>query len=298
MHARQQAAKITESLASAFLLCHCLQSHAQSTPQSQTFPVHGATRSCASITQLDSALESDSRQFFAGWGEQDYADALAWSEACANYGWHVPGRQRIPLLQAQRDKALGPVPAQAVASAPAENAAPIAPAQAAVAPGIPLDTPAIQIAPLGAAAVAAAPGGAHPHRGAQTEVSADGPLTDEYLDKHFHGEAVWVAQKAHLDIGDDSGPSGWTNDGTPAQLRNRLTADKIVLFCSRKTNSGENGGRPLLWDWRKCEAEEASAYSRLVAGNEFPAAGRGIVLGCAAVGSYIHVEQCMATMAK
>src|SRR5258708_25703267 len=83
-----------------------------------------------------------------------------------------------------------------------------------------------------------------------------------------------------------------------AQMKNRLTADRIVLYCARKTNSGESGKRPLLWDLRWCEAEEASAYNRLVSGNEFPTAGRAVVLGCAGVDSYIFLERCMATLTE
>jgi hypothetical protein len=151
-------------------------------------------------------------------------------------------------------------------------------------------------APIAAAAVV-------PAAAQRTEITPEplghGLLTDDYLDKHFHQEAVWVAQKAHLDIGVDGGPSGWSSSGTPTQMTNRLIADKIVLFCARKSNSGaDTDNRPLLWDWRRCESEEASAYNRLVAGNEFPAAGRGIVLGCAGVDSYIYLERCVASMAE
>jgi L,D-transpeptidase ErfK/SrfK len=81
------------------------------------FVVHGTARNCTSITQLDSALSSNYQGFFAGWSEQDYRDAIAWSQACSDFGWHVPGRPRIPQLQAQHDKALGPVPARVDASA-------------------------------------------------------------------------------------------------------------------------------------------------------------------------------------
>jgi hypothetical protein len=81
-------------------------------------------------------------------------------------------------------------------------------------------------------------------------------------------------------------------------MKNRLTADRIVLYCARKTNSGESGKRPLLWDLRWCEAEEASAYNRLVSGNEFPTAGRAVVLGCAGVDSYVYLERCMATLTE
>jgi L,D-transpeptidase ErfK/SrfK len=77
----------------------------------QIFVVHGTPRDCTSITQLDSALSDNYQPFFAGWSEQDYGEAIAWSRACANFGWHVTGRSRIPLLQAQHDKAIGPVPA-------------------------------------------------------------------------------------------------------------------------------------------------------------------------------------------
>jgi L,D-transpeptidase ErfK/SrfK len=72
-----------------------------------SFVVHGTSRNCSSITQLDSALSSNYQAFFAGWSEQDYRDAIAWSQACSAFGWHVPGHSRIPQLQAQHDKALG-----------------------------------------------------------------------------------------------------------------------------------------------------------------------------------------------
>jgi L,D-transpeptidase ErfK/SrfK len=96
-------------IASLALCCNSPTIHGQVAP-AQLFVVHGTARNCSSITQLDSALSSNYQAFFAGWSEQDYSDAIAWSQACADFGWHVPGRPRIPLLQAQHDKALGPVP--------------------------------------------------------------------------------------------------------------------------------------------------------------------------------------------
>jgi hypothetical protein len=127
----------------------------------------------------------------------------------------------------------------------------------------------------------------------------DSLLSDNYFKEHFHQEALWVANRANLDIGNDGGaPSNWSSNGIPAQMKNRVTADKIVLYCARKTNSGEAGKRPLLWDLRWCEAEEASAYNRLVSGNEFPTAGRGALLGCAGVDSYIYLERCVATLTE
>jgi len=352
MYTRHPRTKIAESLVSTAALCLCSQVQAQTAAPPQTFLVHGTTRTCSAITQLDSALASDSQQFFEGWSEKDYGDAIAWSQACANYGWHIPGRLRVPLLQAQHDRALGPPPtpnppvqaaapatpavpstagatavpegtgrAMAAATSAPVQAAAAAPAQevASVVSGVALAAPTTQIAALGATPAAApapaAPAPAAPNaqtpgapmvvstaapssKDAAPETFGDGLLTDEYFDKHFHQEAVWVAQRAHLDIGADSGPSGWPSGGTPTQITNRLTADKIVLFCSRKSNSGEIENRPLLWDWRRCESEEASAYNRLVAGNEFPTAGRGIVLGCAGVDSYIYLERCVETMAE
>jgi L,D-transpeptidase ErfK/SrfK len=74
--------------------------------------VHGTPRNCSSITQLDSALSNSYQVYFAGWSEQDYSDAIVWAQACADFGWHVPGRPRIPRLQAQHDQAMGPVPAR------------------------------------------------------------------------------------------------------------------------------------------------------------------------------------------
>src|SRR5712691_1733740 len=116
MHARNPSANITPTLAGAVLLCLCSQVRGQAGVQTQTFVIHGTPRTCSAITQLDSALSADYQHFFAGWTEKDYADALAWSQACSEYGWHIPGRPRTPLLQAQRDRAKGSAQTQLVSS--------------------------------------------------------------------------------------------------------------------------------------------------------------------------------------
>jgi len=377
MHARNTSANITPALAGAVLLCLCSQVRGQAGAQTQTFVIHGTPKTCSAITQLDSALLTESPQFFSGWTENDYTDAVAWSRACAGYGWQVPWRPRIPLLQAQHDKALRPAqtqtvsstaaagaptsppvqaaiaapqaamaapqatiatPAQAVPSAATGSVPPSAPVQAPVsapdqtepstAAGSALPSPVVQAVfaapdqavPSGAtasvppsapvqAAIAApaqavpivATGSALPSRVRDHMVSdgqEDSFLTDSYFKEHFHRESLWVANKANLDIGDDRASSNWSSNGIPAQMKNQLTADRIVLYCARKTNSGESGKRPLLWDLRWCEAEEASAYNRLVSGNEFPTAGRAVVLGCAGVDSYVYLERCMATLTE
>jgi hypothetical protein len=395
VHAHNTSANITPTLAGAVLLCLCSQVRGETGAPTQTFVIHGTPKTCSAITQLDSALLTDSQQFFAGWTESDYVDAVAWSQACADYGWQVPWRPRIPLLQAQHDRAalksaqsqtasstatagvLPNTPAQGAISAPAQvlpsaaavvsnpaaiqatvappaQAVPSAPFQAAVAaqaqivpsaatgselPSAPVQAaiaaPAqsVQSAPIQAAIAAptqavpiAATGSVLPSPSVQAAVAApaqtvpiaatvalprshlrdhiapdgeeDSLLTDNYYKEHFHQESLWVANKANLDIGEDRAPSSWSSNGIPAQMKNRLTADRIVLYCIRKTNSGESGKRPLLWDLRWCEAEEASAYNRLVSGNEFPTAGRAIVLGCAGVDSYIYLERCMATLTE
>lgn len=217
----------------------------RATAQAPTFTVHGTRRTCSDITQLDSVLTSGDRAYFAGWTERDYSDALGWSDACKDYGWHIPGKPRVNLLKAQRDRMLPP--AAAMPPAPAPAAAP----------------------------------------------AADPLLSDDYYNAHFHEESIWVAAQAHLDIGRDVGPAGWVNEGSAAQLKNRLTADKIVMFCAHRSSSGETEVRPLLWDWRHCEALEAAAYKRVVTDNEFPTAGRGIVLGCAGLDSYLYLEHCI-----
>ena len=113
MRARHPSANVSQALiASLALCCNSPTIRGQVAPAAQLFVVHGTPRNCSSITQLDSALSSNYQGFFAGWSEEDYSDAIAWSQACADFGWHVPGRPRIPLLQAQHDKALGPVPAR------------------------------------------------------------------------------------------------------------------------------------------------------------------------------------------
>ena len=395
MHARNTSANITPTLAGAVLLCLCSQARGQAGAQTETFVIHGTPRTCSAITQLDSALLTESPQFFAGWTENDYADAVAWSQACADYGWQVRWRPRIPLLQAQHDKALRPTqtetvsttapaaaltippvqaaiaapqagiatPAQAVSSATTGSVLPSAPVQAPVsapaqtepsaATGGAPQSPTVQavvalpaqavpsaatasvlpsapvqaviaapaqavpiiatgsvlpsapvqavVAPPAQAVPIVATGSALPSR-VRDHIVSDGQedsfLTDSYFKEHFHRESLWVADKANLDIGDDRASSSWSSNGIPAQMKNRLTADRIVLYCARKTNSGESGKRPLLWDLRWCEAEEASAYNRLVSGNEFPTAGRAVVLGCAGADSYVYLERCMATLTE
>ena len=383
VHTRHTRANITPTLAGAVLLCLCAQARGQDGAQTQTFVIHGTPRTCTAITQLDSALLADSPQFFAGWTESDYAEAVAWSQACAQYGWQVPWRPRIPLLTSQHDRALksaqtqtvssmatagtlpnpsaqsptappvaapdqaepsaaagsalqGP-PVQAAIAAPVQSVPNAAPAQvvptvatmatvatvlpsaavqtvvapptqavasAATAQAVPIaatDNVVPTIAAPPQAVPIAAAGSALPSR-VQDHMASDGQedsvLADNYFKEHFHQESLWVAGKANLDIGDDRAPSAWSSSGKPAQMKNRLTADRIVLYCSKKTNSGESGKRPLLWDLRWCEAEEASAYNRLVSGNEFPTAGRAVVLGCAGVDSYVYLERCMATLTE
>ncbi len=460
MHARNTSANITPTLAGAVLLCLCSQVRGEAGAQAQTFVIHGTPKTCSAITQLDSALLTESPQFFAGWTESDYADAVAWSQACSEYGWQIPWRPRIPLLLAQRDRALRSAQTQTVSSTATAGVLPNPAAQAAIAPpvqvvpgaaiGGALPSPPVQaaiaapaqvlpsaatvlpspatvqaaVAPTALAAPSVETGSALPNFPVQAVIAApaqvvpsaatvlpspatvqtvvapptqavpstatgsvlpsapiqatvsvpaqsessaatggafqsppvqaaiavptqavpsattdsvlpsapeaditapaqavpsaatgsappsrirdrivsdgqeDSLLTDNYYKEHFHQESLWVANKAHLDIGDDREPSSWSSNGIPAQMKNRLTADRIVLYCARKTNSGESGKRPLLWDLRWCEAEEASAYNRLVSGNEFPTAGRAVVLGCAGVDSYIYLERCMATLTE
>lgn len=100
------------SITAIALCCSSPTIGGQAAPSTQQFVVHGTPRNCGSITQLDSALSEDYQPFFAGWSEQDYSDAIAWSRACADFGWHIPRRPRIPLLQVQHDKALRPVSAR------------------------------------------------------------------------------------------------------------------------------------------------------------------------------------------
>ena len=411
MHTRRTSANITPTLAGAVLLCLCAQARGQGGAQTQTFVIHGTPRTCTAITQLDSALLTDSPQFFAGWTESDYADAVAWSQACAEYGWQVRWRPRIPLLMSQHDRALKSAQTQTSSSVATAGVLPNPPAQAATAPpdqtepsaaaGSTLLGPPVQaanaapaqvvptvatvlpsaavqtvVAPPTQAVAGAATAGVLPNAPAQAadaasaqsvrsaattgvlptapvqaavaaparavpiaatdnlvpnpaaqaaiaapaqavpivatssalssrvrdRIMSDGQedsfLTDSYFKEHFHQESLWVANKANLDIGDDRASSSWSSNGMPAQMKNRLTADRMVLYCARRTNSGESGKRPLLWDLRWCEAEEASAYNRLVSGNEFPTAGRAVVLGCAGGDSYVYLERCMATLTE
>ena len=118
MHVRHPSANVSPALIALLALsCNSPTILGQVAAPAPLFVVHGTARNCSSITQLDSALSSNYHAFFAGWNEQDYRDALAWSQACADFGWHVTGRPRIPLLQAQHDKALGSAPARVDTSA-------------------------------------------------------------------------------------------------------------------------------------------------------------------------------------
>jgi lipoprotein-anchoring transpeptidase ErfK/SrfK len=111
-------ANFTRALAAACSFCISgLVTEGEARDQTAAFIVHGTPRTCSAITQLDSALSSRYQAFFAGWTEQDYADAVAWAEACSDYGWHVPGQPRVPLLHAQHDKTLGPAPSPTMSSA-------------------------------------------------------------------------------------------------------------------------------------------------------------------------------------
>jgi L,D-transpeptidase ErfK/SrfK len=145
MRVRHPRANVSSALiASLALSCNALIIRAQVAPPAPLFVVHGSARNCTSITQLDSALSSNYQPFFAGWSEQDYLDAIAWSQACADFGWHVPGRPRIPLLQAQHDKVLGIVPPRVDTSLDSTSQRPRKPLQLSVEPPVraPLALPA------------------------------------------------------------------------------------------------------------------------------------------------------------
>ena len=113
-----RAANITRSLTTTLVLC-CAPALTRG-QAAQTFLIHGTPRSCSAITQLDSALADNSQQFFSGWNEKDYADAAAWAQTCADYGWHVAGRPRLPLLQEQHDKTVRAGQNQVAGTATAE----------------------------------------------------------------------------------------------------------------------------------------------------------------------------------
>ena len=117
-HARHLSANVVHAsvVALGFFL-FIGAAHGQATGETSTFLVRGTPKACSDITQLDSALSSDYQAFFAEWTEKDYADAVAWALACSAYGWHVPGRPRLPLLDAQRDRALGHAPTYGKSSA-------------------------------------------------------------------------------------------------------------------------------------------------------------------------------------
>ena len=63
---------------------------------------------------------------------------------CAAYGWHVPGRSRVPLLHSQHDRALGPAAAAAKPSAPSSYLVPTVAAAPAVASVLVRPAPVLQ----------------------------------------------------------------------------------------------------------------------------------------------------------
>ena len=118
--ARHLRVNVAHALTVGLRVClFALLAHGEAHGQTPTYTIHGMPKTCSAITQLDSALSSDYQAFFAAWTEKDYADAIAWAEACSAYGWHIPGRPRLPLLGAQHDRALGQARTSSAASAAA-----------------------------------------------------------------------------------------------------------------------------------------------------------------------------------
>jgi len=270
------------------------ESFAESEEQQPLYRIHGVPRTCSMISEMDSALSVNFQAFFAEWTSADYADALNWAKACAAWGWHVLGHPRIELLQSQRDRALGAARTQAGMSAAPPVSVSVATSSAA--PPVSISVATSNAAPpVSVATSSAVPTPAFPAAGGATPVDKRDttPLNEAFFQKHFHEESLWVARRARLDVGDERPPSSWTDGGTPAQLRSRLTADRIVLYCEKKTDPDAATRQPLLWDLRHCESEEAAAYDRMVAQNEFPNAGRDIFLQCADANSYVDVERCI-----
>ncbi len=70
--------------------------------QEPTFVIHGSTKRCNDITQLDSALSTPYPAFFAGWTENDYDNAIAWAASCDQYGWPAWAPTRVPYLQSRQ----------------------------------------------------------------------------------------------------------------------------------------------------------------------------------------------------
>src|SRR5258708_12186326 len=173
MHARNTSANITPAVAGAVVRWLCSEVGGEGGAQTETFVIHGTPKTCSAITQLDSALLTESPQFFSGWTENDYTDAVAWSQACAGYGWQVPWRPRIPLLQAQHDKALRPAQTQTVSSTAAAGAPTSPPVQAAIAaPQAAIASPQATIATPAQAVPSAATGSVPPSAPVQAPVSA------------------------------------------------------------------------------------------------------------------------------
>jgi hypothetical protein len=72
--------------------------------QSQTFAIHGRSKTCNSITELDRARSMNFMQYFTGWTIQDYDAAIAWAQACGQYGWPTYSPTRISYLASQQNQ--------------------------------------------------------------------------------------------------------------------------------------------------------------------------------------------------
>jgi L,D-transpeptidase ErfK/SrfK len=201
VYARQLSASVTQALAAAALLCLTSQhADAQVAAQTQVFVIHGIPKTCIAIVQLDSALSSDYQKFFAGWAEKDYADAVAWSQACSEYGWHVPGRPRISLLQAQHDRALGSTHTPVASSTATTFALPSPPATVAA---VGTDVPAPAKTALSAATIAVLPSATRtePAHATVFELPANGsPVigVNATITSHYQDTLLDIARRYNL----------------------------------------------------------------------------------------------------
>jgi hypothetical protein len=72
--------------------------------QPPTFVIHGMVKTCNAITELDRARSMNFMQYFWGWRVQDYDAAIAWANACGQFGWPAWSPTRVSFLESRREQ--------------------------------------------------------------------------------------------------------------------------------------------------------------------------------------------------
>lgn len=63
------------------------------------FTIRGELKGCRQIVELDRALQGPDAQYFAGWSDADFDQAVAWSKTCFSSGFQFAGPYREESLR-------------------------------------------------------------------------------------------------------------------------------------------------------------------------------------------------------